>query len=281
MPRWWKIYSLIAEGEVDVVVRQKMLKLQSIARTMVGVPLMTKPDGEMLQESESHDYICLKKIPLLTSLDATTKDFFERSPIHLPFLKILGTYWETGPGKALLRRVQSKLGVVLANQFDNQSTSQLHFETETMSPFGLTQEIKLAQVHSLEDVDSNNGDCFPIREIDWSSEGSNNSETSENLAIMDDLKRNNVWSSFASLHSQCIDSIKCVKGYKIYRDYLHAAHAEIMALSVQNTTVSGQQAGQQAMAGLPAVSKYSQSNRRTKRLSSPKKRRKASRGKSS
>ena len=165
------------------------------------------------------------------------------------------------------------MGVLIANQLTDQQISILSPETE--SPFGLTQEIKLARDNLCVDHDSVSEDGFPTYAIDWNSEGSSGeSETSEDRAIADDIKRKNVWSAFASLQSQCVDSIKCVKGYKIYRDYLHAAHGEIMALAQQDVGSPGQRDG--AMASFPAVSKHSQSNRRTKRLSSPKKRRKAS-----
>ena len=171
MPRWWKNYSLVAEGAVDFAVRDQLLRLQAISRTMVGVPLL---QGE---EAESN----LSSIPQLSTLDLTTREFFDRSPVNLPYLKVDGTYWATESGQALLQRVKTRHGVIIANHLTSVKND---FPVGNVgSPFGLTQEIKLAQVSCGDVQGESDDDDLPTGIIDWSSEGSGETESSEDRAI--------------------------------------------------------------------------------------------------
>jgi hypothetical protein len=88
--------------------------------------------------------------------------------------------------------------------------------------------------------------------------------------IETDLRKGNVWNSFLSLNQQLVDQVKSPSDYKIYRSGLHKLHAELLA----NKRKPGEQI--QGVASLPSVSITTKSNKRKKRITSPKKRRRFS-----
>jgi hypothetical protein len=173
--------------------------------------------------------------------------------------------------------VMARHGNLLANYATVSDLAGVSARPTIDSPFGLTQEIKLSQAgHGDEGCGSVGSNNFYDEDFGHNSRGASSDEevsspiNDEDKDIETDLRKGNVWNSFLSLNQQLVDQVKSPSDYKIYRSGLHKLHAELLA----NKRKPGEQI--QGVASLPSVSITTKSNKRKKRITSPKKRRRFS-----